>query len=88
MFRAPVGLLPSAAGWWLSDSLPTCRAWLSPAEQAWGACGWGGESWVKEGKGLPAVLLVPDPTSSQSQQPGLDSEAVGRGEDLLRHEIL
>lgn len=49
---------------------------------------WGGESWVREGEGLSAVLLIPDPTFSQNQQPGLDSEAFGRGGHLLRHEIL
>lgn len=55
MFRAPVGLLPSSAGWWLSYSLPTCRAWLSPAEQARWACGSCGEG--SPGSGRARVCL-------------------------------
>lgn len=36
IFRAPAGLLPSAAGGQLSYSLPPCQARPSPAEQALG----------------------------------------------------
>lgn len=46
MFRAAEGLVPSAAGRRLSDSLPARWAWLSAAEQAWGS---GGERVLGQG---------------------------------------
>lgn len=76
IFRAPVGLLTSAAGRRLPYSLPPCLAGRA-REQAVGAWPWAPE---REG---------PDPTGPPHPQHGLGSEACGpKAEDFPQHRLL